>query len=50
MFFYDVCAAAERCTVLETNHDKMAVFLDKTNKKVLWVETTLVPEVRHHPF
>ena len=49
-FFDDVRAAAERCTVLEKNHEKMAVFLDKTNKKVSWVETTLIPEVRHGQF
>ena len=37
---------AERCTVLEQKQDKMALFLDKTNKKVRWLEDTLIPEVR----
>eukprot|EP00802_Teleaulax_amphioxeia_P004819 Tamp_04823.p2 GENE.Tamp_04823~~Tamp_04823.p2 ORF type:complete len:241 (+),score=79.18 Tamp_04823:32-724(+) len=37
---------AERCTVLEQKQEKMALFLDKTNKKVGWLETTLIPEVR----
>jgi len=38
--------SAERCTVLEQKQEKMALFLDKTNKKVGWLETTLIPEVR----
>jgi hypothetical protein len=40
---------ADRCSVLEEKQDKMAIFLDKTNKKVSWLENTIIPEVRVCP-
>jgi hypothetical protein len=30
---------------LEEKQEKMAIFLDKTNKKVSWLENTIIPEV-----
>jgi hypothetical protein len=30
---------------LEAKQEKMAIFLDKTNKKVSWLENTIIPEV-----
>ena len=35
-----------RCTKVETEFRNLAVFQDKTNKKLVWVEGTLIPEVR----
>ena len=38
-------ATAEKVTVLDGRMEKMVLFLDKTNKKVIWVQEVLVPEV-----
>ena len=48
-FFHDLpvplLATAEKVTVLDGRMEKMVLFLDKTNKKVIWVQEVLVPEV-----
>ena len=49
-YFHDLPApllatTAEKVTVLDGRMEKMVLFLDKTNKKVIWVQEVLVPEV-----